>query len=79
MRATILCRNAYVYLYCSPGVDLYGIYVNDDRRDERDPSCKLNTVTCDFIHILPSQFFSLVLDSLKPKVPTGIAGSVSIN
>lgn len=33
MRAATLSGNAYVYLCCSPGVDIYGIYGKEKRRD----------------------------------------------
>lgn len=55
MRATVLCRSACVYLCCDPGVDIDGIHVQDDRRDERDWPYKLKDTN------LQSLTFSLYL------------------
>ena len=35
VRATVLCKSACVYWYCNPGVDIDGIHVQEDRKDER--------------------------------------------
>lgn len=81
MRATVLCKSACVYLYCNPGVDIDGIHVQEDRKDERGWPYRhwpavLNLFFF-FISSLPkSSLQTYILWS--PKVPKGISASVPI-
>lgn len=61
MKATVLCRNACVYLCCNPEVDIYGIYVKNDGRDERERP-KLKYADQQF-YLYP--FFPILISSPK--------------
>lgn len=81
MRAAVLCKSACVYLYCNPGVDIDGMDVQEDRKDERDWPYRhwpaVLNLCFFFISSLPkSSLQTYILWS--PTVPQGISGSVSI-
>lgn len=61
MTATVLCRNACVYLCCNPEVDIYGIYDKNDGRDERERP-KLKYADQQF-YLYP--FFPILISSPK--------------